>query len=664
MVLRAQDHLSGPLKNVSKSIQGIEQHAEHLNRVASNIGPALASLGAGAAMGEFVRSSIGAAITSQSENARVMTAMMSDGAKATAELVGVQRMAIETSSKLAITQDQLKESYTLARYAGLDNTAALVAASASAKLAIGTTRSVTEAQAQMAETTRMISASFEIFGDKAKAAPKQINAIADSYALLQSRANFANAGELNSALTEALGSSGAYGVGIASQNAILETLVNFGKFGSKSGEAYEEVVAKLSASNKYMAAMSQAAGGDVIRELGMIKAQTQNLDKAHYDMWAKEHGFEMRSVQGLTMLLRNYDDLVKANRIYAGSAGAGMNQKLFNVRSNDAADKLAIFANNLDNLKEALGAGLLPMLTQGAVKAAAFVGALQGLAEAYPTIAKVTLGFLGITAAITAISGTLQLLGIGKSLTYAWSAATKVLTAAQWLFNGALAANPIAIAIISVAALSVAAYELYEHWAAVKAFFKQGWLNILFGATAVAQMKTMVAAIKNFGQEMYAAGANLMHSLAAGIVAGAMAPIHAVEHIGRDILDHFKGHSPPPLGPLHELNQVRLVETIAATIKPAPMLEAIHRVAQVAAIAIPMIIAAPAMSLAAPVPARNGAVPGGAPVINYAPQVTIHAVGGDPGAIKRAVLEALRESINEVHRILDNHNSSRARTNF
>lgn len=645
-ILRAKDYLSGVLHNVSKSMQHIDQQTEHLNKTASRLGPALASLGAGAALGEFVRSSVNAAIASQSENARVMTATLSDGAKATANMAAVQQMAIATSSKLAITQDQLKESYTLARYAGLDNTTAQRAAIDSAKLSIGSSRNVAEAQAQVAETTRMVAASFGIFGDKSKDARSQIDAIADSYALLQSRSNFANPGELSSALTEALGASKAYGVSLPAQNAMLETLVNWGKFGSMSGEALDEVTSKLSATNKKMADMYRAAGGDVITELGMIKAQFAGMDKGQQETWARAHGFEMRSVQGLNMLIGNYGKLTAAYKIYSGSAAAGMNEKLFKVRSNDAADKLAIFTNNLNNLKEVLGTGLLPMLTSAAVKAAAFAGKLQGLAEAYPTIAKLTLGFVGVSAAIAAISGTLQLLGIGRTLTLAWSAATKVLTAAQWLLNAALDANPYTLAITAaVAALAVAAYEIYEHWGAVAAFFRGVWSAI----------KTSVSGM---GSWLYSAGASLMHSLASGIASAAMAPIHAVARIAEHIKGYVVGHSPPPLGPLHDLNRVHIIETIAATMKPAPMLAAIRRVAQVAAVGIPLAMSAPAISFAG----TPGAPAGGAPVINFS--ITVHANGGDSIALKKAVIEAVRESAHEVTRALNDHAAVRNRARF
>ena len=83
-------------------------------------------------------------------------------------------------------------------------------------------------------------------------------------------------------------------------------------------------------------------------------------------------------------------------------------------------------------------------------------------------------------------------------------------------------------------------------------------------------------------------------SLASGIASAAMVPIHAVAGIAGRIKNYFVGHSPPPLGPLHELNRVHIIETIAETMKPAPMMAAIQRIAQMAAITVRLAITGPA----------------------------------------------------------------------
>jgi len=50
-----------------------------------------------------------------------------------------------------------------------------------------------------------------------------------------------------------------------------------------------------------------------------------------------------------------------------------------------------------------------------------------------------------------------------------------VATAAQWLFNAALSANPIGVVIIALVALGVGIYELVKHWDKVTGAIKKAW---------------------------------------------------------------------------------------------------------------------------------------------------------------------------------------------
>jgi hypothetical protein len=74
-----------------------------------------------------------------------------------------------------------------------------------------------------------------------------------------------------------------------------------------------------------------------------------------------------------------------------------------------------------------------------------------------------------------------------------------------------------------------------------------------------------------------------------------LASLHFLENplgkIEQFILDHFRGHSPPPLGPLHALNQLRIVETIASTLNPMPVVQAVRGVAGVTAAGVPLMMA-------------------------------------------------------------------------
>jgi hypothetical protein len=122
--------------------------------------------------------------------------------------------------------------------------------------------------------------------------------------------------------------------------------------------------------------------------------------------------------------------------------------------------------------------------------------------------------------------------------------------------------------------------------------------------------------------------------------------------IGSLIIDHFKGHSPPPLGPMHQLNRVKLVRTIADTMTPAPMLSAVRRVALVTALAAPMMVGAGAPALAA---GAGSARVGGAIEINISFKFE------HPGELTDAEIERKGKKIAQV---VDRELTRRSRTEF
>jgi hypothetical protein len=286
--------------------------------------------------------------------------------------------------------------------------------------------------------------------------------------------------------------------------------------------------------------------------------------------------------------------------------------------------------------------------------ALALTNRLMAVAKAHPGWVKMAVAGAALSAAVLAIGGGLALVSAGIMGFAAFAPivmtvvrsfrllgyATKLLTAAQWLLNGALAANPFALAIIGAIALAAAAYELYKHWAGVAKFFRG-----------------IGKAIEGFASSMYAAGGRLVHELAAGMEAKALEPIHAAERLAGSIKDFFVGHSPPPVGPLHQLNRVRIVQTIAESIKPGPMASAIRRVAQVAAVAVPVAIGAGAGAAMAARPGMAGAAAGAPIVLNYSPRITVNG-DADPEQFKRL----LRQHSYELMQALDREHARRART--
>jgi hypothetical protein len=153
-------------------------------------------------------------------------------------------------------------------------------------------------------------------------------------------------------------------------------------------------------------------------------------------------------------------------------------------------------------------------------------------------------------------------------------------------------------------------------------------------------------------------GVNLLETFAKGIASGVMWPVHAMENVVTRMRSYLPW-SPGRVAPLQDFDRVRIVETIAQAIQPAPMLAAIRRVVAVAAVAMPMMIGGAAMPAAGAISSPAGAV-----VLNYAPHVEVYAPGADAATIERAVMEALEKNRREVYRMLEQMAGRRERTRF
>lgn len=104
------------------------------------------------------------------------------------------------------------------------------------------------------------------------------------------------------------------------------------------------------------------------------------------------------------------------------------------------AGKFKIFQVQMAELQETLGAALLPVLSQ----LAGILSEVADFAAENTTTIKILIGVVvGLMAAVVAVNAVMKV----------WGALTKIATAAQWLWNAAMAANPILLIVLGIAAL-------------------------------------------------------------------------------------------------------------------------------------------------------------------------------------------------------------------
>ncbi len=268
-------------------------------------------------------------------------------------------------------------------------------------------------------------------------------------------------------------------------------------------------------------------------------------------------------------------------------------------------------------------------------------------------------------------------------------------------------------------AIGVAALVIYKYWRPISGFFKGLWSGLKEGLKGlepawnvfekvapilfpiIIPLKWIFNAIKalfkpvddvggkaqsmglRFGRaigsilssvlqlpaKMLAAGANIIESLFKGMMSKLDKPIAAMKGLAQR-LRNFLPFSPAKEGALRDINRVRIVETIAESMRPAPLVKAMKGVTAAA-----MIATAPAAALAQPstTPVRpavkslarpmTSASAGGAMQISFSPQITIQG-GGNADQVRHQVNEAMTISFAEFERLMKRYEEQRARRSF
>ncbi|MCM5528968.1 hypothetical protein [Parasegetibacter sp. NRK P23] len=112
---------------------------------------------------------------------------------------------------------------------------------------------------------------------------------------------------------------------------------------------------------------------------------------------------------------------------------------------------------------------------------------------------------------------------------------------------------------------------IIKHWDKIGPMFVRVWNNVKAVFTGVWNW------IKGLGKMFFDAGKNIVNSIWNGMKALAMKPVEMIKNIVGKIRK-FLPFSPAKEGPLKDIHRIRLVETIAQSITPKPLLTAFSKV--------------------------------------------------------------------------------------
>jgi TP901 family phage tail tape measure protein len=623
----------------SAVIRRVEQGVEKLNTAVKNTAryreaaANMAMIGAGAvamggAMAYGLKQMIDPAMKVQAEWQHVATAV-NDGAATIAHL----NQAREYTEKLAVQNGiaavQEAEGYYIARSNMLSHADALEAVARGNDLVIGTTQTVTDANLNAADTIRTLTSLHNVFGGA-------LAANADQLAKLQSAYSFKDISEVNYALAAVMTSAHTAGLSATQMNAALAIIsAKSGLHGQRAGIALEEVLNKALKKEEFapFVRMTKQGGLDLIATFQAVSKASQGMSPVRFDQWAMSLGFTERSLRGFSALVNNVGQFAAVEKDLDNSKGAAAH--LAAIREASADYSVAKLGEGWDQLKVSLGTLLLPEVIKLVNRMTALADWMNEFTKNHPKIVSMGLKVAALTSGVLLLGGALSLasaamlgfVSFGPALKEMVTTlrigtiATKAWEAAQWVLNAAMAGNVFVLVIIGALALAAVAYEVIKHWKQISTFFK------------------------GLGGELYTAGVHLVDSLVSGITSRFHTVAGAMERVGSTVRSYLP-FSPAKEGPLRDLNRIRFVETIAQSIRPGPMIDAIRKVAAASAIAIPMAIGGGAGQ----VMARTGgpSIVGSGVTVNVTVNYTIAPGAASTAGDFRKLLEDHADTIGKV----------------
>jgi TP901 family phage tail tape measure protein len=645
--IKAINEASGALRQVVNQIKGIREQTTLLREAAGTlaIGGA-AMIGAGVGVGYGLKAMIEPAVAVQEQLHRLQNTL-TPGAQGMKDLASAQQATAEWSQKLGVDQEGLIRQLYLGTSAGLDMSTAIKSMAMASQLAVG-------GQGDLEATQRTLNLAFINFKDPTRSAVQNLQQLSDIMATANAHFDYNGIEELRSQIELATPTAKAAGMGFKDMVAILADWTRAGLTGGMAGEALEESlrgVTKMQEKLGVPMARNAQGGIDLARSLTNVRQHFIDLYGSMSAMPPQvlqqiQEVFGERGLRAILLQKTDFDkmraDLDNVNGATANAAATMMSTPraqfkqlyetiragMVKIGTEMLPQMLALTNAIKPAIKAALAfAGAHPKWVEMATVAAMTATAVLLLGGALAIATSAMMGFASFGTMLSTICESLQL---GAALTKAW-------TAAQWLLDAAMDANPIGLAVVGIVALGVAIGYLIKHWQLVVSFF-QGSMTFF----------------KEIGSYIFHALIDPFLELPGAIKAAWTGIKTEVTKVAHNIGRFFVGHSPIPEGPLHDLN---LGREIGRSLKPAPVLNAVRAAAAAVALSVPMM--APSVSAGNAYAGSDS----GTIVIHFNPTINIGGAPAEPN-LPLQIREELRKSADYLVKEIDKVRTRRARLDF
>jgi TP901 family phage tail tape measure protein len=334
-----------------------------------------------------------------------------------------------------------------------------------------------------------------------------------------------------------------------------------------------------------------------------------------------------------------------------------------------------LVSDDIKKLFDTLNNNVLPAVSSFIDKNRTLVKVLVIAISVISAVA-IALGTIGIVSGIVLKSVSLMTTGFGVCATVMkwiqfqifalrfhfaftlWPAIVSA-TTAVWGFTAALLANPITWIVVGIMAFAAAAVWVYKNWDMVKAFFIKMWevVKATFSKALgfiknlflkyhplgiiINNWDAILTFMKSIGTKFFNAGANIAKSIWNGIKSMASKPIEEIAKMTQKMREYLP-FSPAKKGAFMDLHKVKIVETIAGTMRSAPLAKAMDTATRGA------------------MKSKGGSAGGsggGSITINYNP--VINGAGGSDD-----IKKVLKENADYLVKLIESKMASKARLSF
>lgn len=530
VIVSAIDKLTGPVRKMAGSIQGLQRVAEKAKKMV-DFGDRMGITGAmvqaaGVTMITAFTGILAPTMQVESAMAALKTVTTSTMGSVEASLNASKQAAIDWARVHSDSADTfLRTSYMMAS-AGLNDIQAIE----------GTRTALRVAKATMAdtgETANTLAILYNNIGNKTADVATEMNRLGDVLTRTQQYFQFANLGQLTEGLKYAVPSALRFRSGIEELNVVLGQLNNAGLQGSMAGTAYSATMRQLTKASKELGfAIAKNADGGVslVDTLANIQAKYGSISNLSGPLQEKfQELFGDEGIRAVTLLTDKIGDMRRAMVQVQNSAGAATEAQ----RTMEAAtgEQFKVLKNNLDELRMVIAGVLLPALNQLFPTVRGIITSLGEFAKTHPGLTRTIVLALALGAGVLAILAPILTVTAGfiSMMGYGITGLTKIGQAAVWLY-GIFKSGKIMVAVHSVGrgittafgwgktAILAAGRSLVQFggWA------RQAASSVLqFGRQAAIQaatgLRSMAIGIATFARQAFMAAATALPSLIASI---------------------------------------------------------------------------------------------------------------------------------------------------